>query len=202
MAFSECIFSQCRSSHVITPEGTPIFLQCLRGLLVCPILYREWSRLLCFINPMAVGSWGEPRVGEGLSEGEIPPGCPVLWGLVWLLPRDCWCKARSGGFRSSLLSLALVCPGKSACRQSWTSCHTPSVLQLPPLLTPVPHLRMTRLLLDSEVSSPLPLCVQPDCGIHTNQYLAFKSYHLVAHKVAVLKTHMSLLVCFLGYNIC
>ena len=27
MAFSECIFSQCRSNHVITPEGTPIFLQ-------------------------------------------------------------------------------------------------------------------------------------------------------------------------------
>ena len=59
------------------------FSRCLRGLLVCPMYtfgnsVQGWSRLLCFINPMAVGSWGEPRVGEGSSEGEIPPGCPVL----------------------------------------------------------------------------------------------------------------------------
>ena len=37
-------------------------------------------------------------VGEGSAEGKIPPECPVVWGLVWSLLRDYWCKARLGWF--------------------------------------------------------------------------------------------------------
>ena len=69
-----------------------------------------------------------------------------------------WCEDSSDSFPEvadvrqsqsdfrSPLCLALVCWGKSACRQSWTGSHSPSVLQLPPSLpAPIPHLRMTRL---------------------------------------------------------
>ena len=31
----------------------------------------EWSRLLLFAHPLALGPWGEPGVGEGSSEGEV-----------------------------------------------------------------------------------------------------------------------------------
>ena len=59
---------------------------------------------------------------------------------------------------SAPLCLALVCPGKSACTQSWMGSHSSSVFLSPSLLAPVPHLKMTKLLLLLRVFITATLC--------------------------------------------